>query len=162
MNLVISDSILGGKGSFAPIDIKIGTKIITFEGERVSKDEIDRRIDETGEENEDDPLQIGDNEFLDLSNNAIFINHSCDPNAAFKGEVDLIAIRDIKKGEEITFDYSSTVGKDINWWMDNCNCGAANCRGRIGNVLTIPHDQLMKYYDAGGLQDYIKKQIGLS
>ncbi len=161
MNLIIKESKVGGNGSFAPFDIKRGTQIIRFEGERVSKEEIDRRIDNTKEENEDDPLQIGDRDFLDLSGNAYFINHSCTPNSAFTGEVNLIAIKNIKKGEEITFDYSSTVGKDINWWM-NCKCGSKNCRKRIGNVLTIPKDQIMSYFKAGGLQDYIRKQLGLS
>lgn len=157
MNLDIKPSPIGGKGSFAPTNIKSGSKIFVFEGELVNRSEIRSRINK-GDENLDDPLQIDDEMFLDLDERSLLINHSCDPNTAIREKVDLIAIRDIKKGEEITFDYSSTIGTNINWTMA-CNCGSKNCRKEIGNVTTIPKDQLMKYLKSGCLQDFIRKQL---
>jgi hypothetical protein len=60
-----------------------------------------------------------------------FFNHSCDPNSGFKGQVFLVAMRDIKAGEEITFDYcmtvSESVGSDMIFAMD-CSCGSSRCR----------------------------------
>jgi len=159
MKLVIKNSPISGKGSFAPHDIKSGTKILTFSGEPVNKEEINRRI-EGGEERLDDPLQVNDDLFLDLNRRSLLINHSCAPNFALRGKADLIAIRDVKKGEEITYDYSATVGTNDDWRMD-CNCGTKDCRKRIGNVKTVPKNQLRRYYEAGGLQDYIRKQLGL-
>lgn len=68
-----------------------------------------------------------------------YVNHSCDPNCEFdwfqvrEGEdaasrerVFLIALRDIKPGEELTIDY--------NWPADGaipCRCQSTNCRGWI-------------------------------
>lgn len=56
-------------------------------------------------------------------------NHSCDPNTWWISEDTTVARRDIAAGEEITCDYGAfmmTVPYDM-----PCNCGAANCRGRI-------------------------------
>lgn len=158
MKLIIKKSKFG-KGGFAGEDIKAGEKIVTFQGELVDRKEIHKRI-VAGEERLDDPLQIDDNEFLDLDDEAYFINHSCDPNTVLSGKADLIAMRNIKIGEEFSFDYSATVGKNIDWEME-CRCGSANCRKKIGNISTVPEDQIKKYYEVGGLQDFIRRQLGL-
>jgi hypothetical protein len=36
----------------------------------------------------------------------LFINHSCDPNVGFAGDIVLVAMRDIRQGEELTADYA--------------------------------------------------------
>jgi uncharacterized protein len=36
----------------------------------------------------------------------LFINHSCEPNVGFSGNVVLVAVRDIRHGEELTTDYA--------------------------------------------------------
>jgi SET domain-containing protein len=59
---------------------------------------------------------------------AEMVNHSCDPNAGIKGQCVLVARRDIKPGEEITYDYETTDTEDMNF---KCNCGSKICRGRI-------------------------------
>lgn len=58
------------------------------------------------------------------------VNHSCNPNCGFRGQIVLIAMRDIKTGEEITYDYAMT---DANYDQVECTkmecfCGAENCR----------------------------------
>ncbi|KAL3634790.1 hypothetical protein CASFOL_021844 [Castilleja foliolosa] len=70
-----------------------------------------------------------------------FINHSCDPNCRtekwmVKGEVcvGLFAVRDIKKGEEVTFDYNYV--RVFGAAAKECVCGAPNCRGYIGGDPT--------------------------
>ena len=63
-----------------------------------------------------------------------FFNHSCDPNSGFKGQVFLVAMRDIRAGEEITFDYGMTVSKSMGSNMVftmHCTCGSARCRKTI-------------------------------
>lgn len=67
-----------------------------------------------------------------------FINHSCDPNCytekwMVNGEVciGLFAIRDIKKGEELTFDYNHL--RVTGATTKKCECGSAVCRGFIGS-----------------------------
>ncbi|KAH6785799.1 hypothetical protein C2S51_038254 [Perilla frutescens var. frutescens] len=70
-----------------------------------------------------------------------FINHSCDPNCRTEkwmvnGEVcvGLFAIRDIKKGEEVTFDYNYV--RVFGAAVKKCVCGSPNCRGYIGGDPT--------------------------
>ncbi len=58
----------------------------------------------------------------------LFINHSCEPNVGFAGNVVLVAMRDIGAGEELTTDYA--LFDDADEQM-RCHCGAAACRGVI-------------------------------
>lgn len=53
------------------------------------------------------------------------INHSCNPNLWFENWWPLVAIRDIEKGEELTFDYATGETYSL---QRECNCGAENCR----------------------------------
>jgi D-alanine-D-alanine ligase len=55
-------------------------------------------------------------------------NHSCDPNTTYAG-LNLIALRDIRGGEELTVDYGEF--KNPHAASFNCTCGAHNCRGTI-------------------------------
>jgi len=57
------------------------------------------------------------------------LNHSCNPNAGFLENYNLVAVRDIKKGEELTWDYS-TYESNPNFKM-KCLCGSKNCRTTI-------------------------------
>ena len=56
------------------------------------------------------------------------INHSCHPNAGFTtGEPVLFALRDFAVGEQITWDYSTSIA-EVGWTLQ-CLCGSAECRG---------------------------------
>ncbi len=58
----------------------------------------------------------------------LFINHSCEPNVGFAGNVVLVAMRDVPAGEELTTDYA--LFDDYEGGMD-CTCGRPTCRGRV-------------------------------
>jgi len=64
-------------------------------------------------------------------NTARFINHSCEPNSRYKQErlrIWIVALRNIKKGEEITYDY----GYDMEDYKDHpCRCSSKKCIGYI-------------------------------
>ncbi|HOZ69597.1 MAG TPA: SET domain-containing protein-lysine N-methyltransferase [Chitinophagaceae bacterium] len=63
-------------------------------------------------------------------NDMRFINHSCGPNTylrVMKDRVEFYALRDIKKGEELSCDYGETHHEG----KLPCKCGARNCRGFI-------------------------------
>lgn len=66
-----------------------------------------------------------------------FVNHACDPNGAIDfARLDLIALRPIAPGEEVTFDYQCT-----EWAIAvpfQCRCGAARCRGLIRGFKYLP------------------------
>ncbi|MBI5847521.1 MAG: SET domain-containing protein-lysine N-methyltransferase [Nitrospirae bacterium] len=147
-------------GSFACQQIAQGQVIKVLDGEVLTFAECTERI-KSGAENIDDPLQIEDDLFLDLDELSRVFNHSCDPNSGMRKKSELFALRDIMPGEEITFDYSAVVGINItpDMWTMECNCGAKNCRKRIGNILSIPEDQIGNYIQQGALQDYIKVQL---
>jgi SET domain-containing protein len=150
-----------GFGVFATRKIRIGEIICYMRGEIVNIEELKKlyqfkyRID--------DPLQISDNSYLILKVPYIFINHSCSPNACIRGINTLLALREIKKGEEITFDYSLTEWSNdklwkVNWkelWKVPCNCKSKNCRGFIRVFPTLPHELIMNYYSRNALQDHI-------
>lgn len=58
---------------------------------------------------------------------ARFMNHSCDPTVmCIYDEVD-IAVRDIQAGEQLTYEYGTL---NIDYEL-NCQCGSANCRGKV-------------------------------
>lgn len=59
----------------------------------------------------------------------LFINHSCEPNVGFAGNVVLVAMRDVAAGEELTTDYA--LFDDYDGEMP-CDCGTASCRRVIG------------------------------
>lgn len=77
------------------------------------------------------------------SNAARYINHSCDPNCEAEirdAHIMIYAIKDIRKGEELSFDY----GKE---YFDEfikdagCRCGAQKCRSRRTNKKTRHKDK---------------------
>ena len=56
------------------------------------------------------------------------VNHSCDGNTWYSGDDLLVAMRDIREGEELTYDYALTES-DPDWVLaERCLCGAAACR----------------------------------
>jgi uncharacterized protein len=58
----------------------------------------------------------------------LFLNHSCEPNVGFAGNIVLVAMRDIAAGEELTTDYA--LFDDDDGEME-CRCGTASCRAVI-------------------------------
>jgi hypothetical protein len=58
----------------------------------------------------------------------LFVNHSCQPNVGFAGNIVLVAMRDIEAGEELTTDYALFDDNDESM---PCSCGTPSCRGVI-------------------------------
>lgn len=128
------------QGMFATRDIAKGEKIIEYIGERIDKEESERRCTEQQEHGK----KTGGamvyvftlNDEFDLDGNvpdnpAKFINHSCSENCEAINEDDRIFIyskKRIRKDEEIVFDY----GYDIEHFREHpCRCGSPNCVGYI-------------------------------
>jgi hypothetical protein len=123
-----------GSGVFAREDIKKDERLAIFGGKIMLIDEV-YRIPHGMQRF---TMQIEERFVLgptgDCAEDTDFFNHSCDPNAGFSGQVFLVALRDIRAGEEITFDYAMTVsesvGSDMVFSMD-CACGSPRCRKTI-------------------------------
>jgi D-alanine-D-alanine ligase len=58
-------------------------------------------------------------------------NHSCQPNTAYEG-LNIIALRNIGEGEELTLDYASFLDEHMEPFK--CRCGDPNCRGLITGI----------------------------
>jgi len=142
-----------GNGIFAIEEIKKGEVIHVLSGEKMNPDEFAKRVN-SKKEYIDDPFQIGKRTYIDLDEFSRNINHSCDPNGGIRKMSELFALRDIKNGEEITYDYSATIAPTR--WSMKCKCGSKNCRKILGDVLSIPKKQLKKYKELGALQKYMK------
>lgn len=153
MKLVIRTTAKYGNGVFARDNIKRGSVIHVLSGVRLSSNDLVTRVI-SGEEYIDDPLQVGRKTYLDLDELSRTFNHSCDPNAGLRKRSELFTIRDIRKGEEITYDCSSTIAPTE--WAMTCKCGSTKCRKTLGDVMSIPKEQLEEYKKAGALQDYMK------
>ena len=88
-------------------------------------------------------IQIGPNTWRDSNGIARLINHSCDPNCGIKRLTHIVAMRDIEKGEEITWDYEMT--EKHPYWSMRCRCGSKICRKRIGNYENMPKEVRKRY-----------------
>lgn len=151
-NLVIGNSKIHNSGIYAKEDIPKGAKVIEYIGEKITKEESEKRADNQLEVSKSNPelgavyiFELDDEYDIDGNvdyNPARFINHSCSPNCEVDitdGHIWIIAIKDIKKGEEITYNYQY----DIEDYQDHpCRCGSPNC---VGYILDEEHwDKIKK------------------
>jgi hypothetical protein len=130
-----------GLGAFALRRIRKGTRVIEYLGERVTHQEADRRYQDKDESDSHTFLFIVDSRtVLDGGvdgNDSRFINHSCDPNCESVIEAKRVfikAVRTIRPGEELSYDYQLGRHADDPADVDEiyaCRCGHDNCRGTM-------------------------------
>lgn len=127
-----------GLGVFALVEIQKDEIICMFDGEIYTEHDIwtDDLLDHT--------VQFADTKWRESKGIARCLNHSCDPNCGIKELFKVVAMRDIKKGEELLWDYEMTEKNEYNWRM-NCKCGTKICRGVIGNYKYMPLNIRKKY-----------------
>jgi hypothetical protein len=86
-----------------------------------------------------------------------YINHSCDPNVfvrTYDGIRYVVALRDIRAGEEIAYDYSVNGYGEVVW---HCSCGAARCRRLIhSDFFHLPLELQKKYLPL--LDEWFRKE----
>lgn len=151
-----------GRGVFATRDFRPREVVYRMGGKRVGLVRCAVEI-AIGRARLDDPLQITNREYILLDATSICFNHSCDATCAIVGESDLVAIDAIAAGTELTFDYSLTVRPSFySWaWAMPCACGAPHCRGRVGDITSVPSDRLGMVARSKLLQDYILDDVRL-
>jgi hypothetical protein len=120
VSLEVRQTLALGRGVFAKAPIARGTNLVACQGWLARTDAL-----------EDDwhAMQVGPDLWLCSAGDCLdeCINHGCDPNAGFDtGEPVLHALRDIAEGEQITWDYSTSIA-ELGWTLD-CLCGAPTCR----------------------------------
>lgn len=146
-----------GKSVYSRCSFGRGEFIIEFRGNRYSKEEYKKKLNPKNNHY----LQIGDDLYLGPTRTADnYINHSCSPNSGIRiadGKALLYAIRPIKRGEEITFDYSTSMDED--YWEMDCRCGSRNCRKRIRDFKYLPDGLKRKYIRIGIVPEFILKNL---
>lgn len=118
MDIVVKKSKVAGKGIFANKDFKKGEIVLIWYPKALTKKEFDGLSDQ-----EKHYIDKVDGKIFLMQAPERYINHSCDSNTKPVNQTD-IAIKNIKKGEEITSNYSGTSNPDF-----TCNCGSKNCKG---------------------------------
>jgi hypothetical protein len=94
--------------------------------------------------------------FIVVHDGGQFMNHSCDPNTWWTSNDELSASRDIKQGEEISYDYSTAdVGDWVAGW--ECKCGASICRHEVTGNDCLNIDFQKRYQ--GNLPSWTKEYI---
>lgn len=140
----IKQSPIEGKGLFARELINKGEEFVVATGEKpveakIYTDEEFKKFTEWCIANgkEWDAVSLGNGKhraaISDRENHpGNYGNHSCDPNVKSNDKDGLVALRDIKLGEEITIDYALFSNKD---WSMSCSCGASSCRKIVTGVI---------------------------
>ncbi|HUV22117.1 MAG TPA: SET domain-containing protein [Gammaproteobacteria bacterium] len=137
----VSDNTLAGRGVVAIADIAKDEIVAIKAGNIITRAEIEQATDNAG----DMALQIDDDFYLaprnaeEVEEMSVFINHSCEPNVGFRGQVVYVAMRDIHAGEELCHDYAMERSDD---YLLDCRCGSPLCRGKVsGEDWKIPELQ---------------------
>jgi SET domain-containing protein len=139
---VVRKSPIHGRGVFALTRLPKGTLIVEYKGRRTSWDEATARPDsDPGNPAHTFLFGLDDGRVIDASrggNAARWINHSCDPNCeAFEDQASRVfieALRTIRPGEELTYDYRLAVDGRLSKRERAqyvCRCGARKCRGSL-------------------------------
>jgi len=151
--IVVRNSPIHGRGVYAARALKAGERVMEYIGEIISWKEADERPPS----DPNDPhhtflFSLDDGKrVIDASqrgNDARWINHSCDPNCETEetedGRVFIEALRDIRRGEELNYDYCLIIDEKLTKKLQRqyrCLCGAANCRG---TMLALPKKKKKK------------------
>ena len=143
----VRNSPIHGRGVYAVQLVRKGARIMEYVGERITHSEADRRF--WRKENVDGHtflFVVNHKTVIDGShhgNDARYINHRCEPNCETVTENQRIfieAVRDIKPGEELGYDYQLTWSDDDtteDLALYNCRCGTRTCRGTMLDKLSM-------------------------
>ncbi|OPY86550.1 MAG: SET domain protein [Smithella sp. PtaU1.Bin162] len=130
-----------GKGVYALRPISEGEKVLEYKGEIITwRKAKDRHPHDPNDPNHTFYFHLDDGHVIDgkyNGNSAKWINHSCEPNLEAEQEgrrIYLKALRDIKAGEELSYDYALMIEGRLTAKLKKeyaCLCGSGCCRGTL-------------------------------
>ena len=147
-SIIVRRSAIHGNGVFAARNLPKGTEVIEYRGRRITHSQADRQHAGAADSGHTFLFTLNDKYVIDgdtEGNAARWINHSCAPNCQGfliedeggdlkKDRVVIEAIRPIKAGEELTYDYGITLEERHTPRMKKiweCRCGKPNCSGTM-------------------------------
>lgn len=143
-----------GLGIFATAAIAGGETVAGFGGQVFEREEFDR-LDADRRSHSiqvDEDLYLVSPEALDPAD---YVNHSCEPNTGLLGNVLVVAMTDIRAGEEICFDYAMCDAADYDEFV--CECGTPSCR-RLVTGSDWKRTELQARY-SGYFSSYLANRI---
>ena len=150
----------GGEGLFATGNIGAGERLLVLGGYVLTVEEealLDGKLGDNG-------VQIAEDLVLcatmpDEWGWVNYLNHSCEPNSGFQGQIVLVAMRDILSNEQITIDYAMVLHRSTQGlaYRLTCLCGSDECRGVITDE-DWKIERLQTKYD-GYFQPYLQEKI---
>jgi len=146
--IVARRSAIHGNGVFAIAPIAKGERVIEYKGRRRTHEEVDAGDSGDVDSGHTFLFTLNDDYVIDAnfdSNSARWINHSCKPNCEAvleeadgddrrRDQVFIEAIRNVRPGEELTYDYGITLDEPHTVRLKKvwaCHCGARNCTGTM-------------------------------
>ncbi len=150
-NVYIGKSDLG-RGLFAKTYFRKGDVICILTGPVIRFEDTLRKL-----RAQSYPLQIGPDTYLDIGAPGCFANHSCEPNAGIRNDVELTALTAIKQKQEIRFDYSTTM--DENYFVMRCRCRSSRCRKMIKDFRCLSPRLRKKYLSLGVVMNFIRSSL---
>jgi uncharacterized protein len=149
-SVIVGKSRIHGAGVFATMGFRRGDTLLELDDSRVVPDRSKLTPGQRTHRIDVFISRDGGEKVVFMSSPGRYINHSCNPNVRTKTDMKsgvrrVIALKHIREGEEITWDYA------LNSWEEwkvqtDCRCGSSNCRKLIrGNFFTLPRDTQMKY-----------------
>lgn len=143
-----------GLGLFASRDIAAGETILRIRGRVLDWRIVKRRSGPS----QDNCYRFGAETYLDPGDDVSrYVNHCCAPNAAVRKAqrgLSLFAVKPIRTGVEIVFDYSTLTGDDDIWTL-RCKCGRRNCRRIVKSFGSLPAPVKRRYLRSGMVPDFI-------
>lgn len=140
-----------GRGLFATRHIAAGESILRMRGPRITYAQVLRK------RTPDNAFQISRNRYIDLRSPGVIGNHSCNPNAGVTPNLELVAIKPIRQGQEIRYDYSACMDKDTSCDF-RCGCAHASCRRTICGFATLPPSTRRRYRLLGIVQPFLLRE----
>lgn len=139
---IVKASPMHGTGVFARRRIAAGARIVEYRGERIAWAQALERADARGgPPSHTFYFSLADGRVIDggsKGNEARFINHSCEPNCEplehEDGRVFIYALRDIARGEELSYYYALIYDAPHTAALKRafpCHCGAPSCSGTM-------------------------------
>ncbi|KAF1711170.1 SET domain-containing protein-lysine N-methyltransferase [Pseudoxanthomonas kalamensis DSM 18571] len=141
-------SSIHGNGVFATEAIRKGERIVRYKGKVRTHEDVDDVYGDDDEDGHTFLFTLNDDYVIDANvdgNIARWINHSCNPNCESeveehdgknrkKDKVYIHAIRNIKPGEELTYNYGIVLDEPYTAKLKKlwaCKCGSKNCTGTM-------------------------------